>query len=74
MYTCFRSLFEKRIAQNNMHKDNTNKKKVKQQEDKNRIKRQRFDEKRSIKIIEQAFMKFVVLNTMVSNYRNETQL
>jgi len=35
-----------------MHKDNTNKKKVKQQEDKNRIKRQRFDEKRSIKIIE----------------------
>lgn len=49
MYTCFRSLFEKRIAQKNMHKDNTNKKKVKQQEDKNRIKRQRFHEKRSIK-------------------------
>lgn len=49
MYTCFRSLFEKKIAQKNISKDNTNKKKVKQQEDKNRIKRQSFDEKRSIK-------------------------
>lgn len=46
MYTYFRSLFEKKIAQKNISKDNTHKKKVKQQEDKNRIKRQSFDEKK----------------------------
>ena len=38
----FQKSFEKKIAQKNMSKDNTHKKKVKQQEDKNRKKRTKF--------------------------------
>ena len=55
-----------------MSKDNTHKKKVKQQEDKNRIKRQRFDEKRSIKIIEASIYEVCCAKYYGIKHRNET--
>lgn len=58
-----------------MSKDNTHKKKVKQQEDKNRIKRQSFDEKKDqLKIIEANIYEVCCAKYYGIKHRNETQL